>query len=470
MNGFDEQTRGIVNRDSTDKRVRSFKLCTYRRKLLAMLRKPISFLLTALISAGAFHISQAASSKKTFTQIREEFTQATLFRFGESFSKARALPVKPKITQRHPASEWQVEEQSRSIERVDGFADAEREGAIERGMRFVYRTARSPANFADYGSDYVWWFAAISNTVRDERLRQMARDMAIACARRWLLTHRALPKDADADTIIDFVSGLDAIESLGLRDDQLKEEIRRAALRFTARDFLGFDPKGEPPPADVPDECKYDGANDNPRGAKFCHVCKRRLAMRTRYDVWYDALVTTHMGDHYGITLGAHYADVLRWLPALAPYRAKGRGTDVEFIDAVYSITHLVYTLNDFWTYRLDTQLLPQEHEFLKASLPKALAARDADMIGEIMDSLKSFGLDDSDPLINKGTLFLLAHQNRDGSWGDVHNNDVYERYHATETAINGLCEYTLRDERLSFPEVEPMLKRWARESTSLRN
>ena len=84
-------------------------------------------------------------------------------------------------------------------------------------------------------------------------------------------------------------------------------------------------------------------------------------------------------------------------------------------------------------------------------------------MLGEIMDSLKSFGVDDSDPLIREGTEFLLAHQNRDGSWGDMHD-EVYDRYHATETAVNGLCEYALRREGLSFPEAEPLLKLWAQE------
>jgi hypothetical protein len=332
-----------------------------------------------------------------------------------------------------------------------------------RGLRFVFRTARSPDAFAENGSDYVWWFGAISNTVRGERLRQLARGMALGCAHRWRQTHRALPADADAETIADFVSGADAAEALGLRDGRLKEQLRRAASRFSARDYLDFDPLKEAPPADVPDECEYDGADDNPRGARLCHVCKRPLAMRTRYDVWYDALVTAYTGDHYGVTLGAHYFDVLKWLPVLRPYGAVGRGTDTEFMDAVYAVTHVVYTLDDFWTYRLDPRLLPREYQFLRAGLPKAVAARDADMLGEIMDSLKSFGLDDSDRLIRKGTEFLLAHQNRDGSWGDV-GDDAYDRYHATETAVNGLCQYALRREGLSLPEAEPLLKRWAQE------
>lgn len=343
------------------------------------------------------------------------------------------------------------------------FTDAERERAIERGVRFVFRSASRPANFEDYGSDYVWWFGAISNTVRDERLQQLARGMALECARRWQRTHQTLPADADAEEIADFVSGAEAAESVGLRDDRLKEQLRRAAPRFPARDYLSFDPLAEPPPADVPDECEYDGAF-NPRGAKFCRVCHRRLYMRTRFDVWYDALIAAYIGDRYGVTLGAHYADVLRWLPVLRPYDTTGRGTDIEYMDAVYSVTHVVYTLGDFWTLRLDTRLLPREYAFLRAALPKAVAARDPDMLGEIMDSLKSFGAEDSDPLIRRGTEFLLAHQNRDGSWGGV-TDDAYDRYHATETAVNGLCDYALRRDGLSFPDAEPLLKRWAQEA-----
>ena len=390
-------------------------------------------------------------------------SQASAFRRNKSLNKARALPLKGRGVRRHAAGEWPAREQGHPLWPGARFTDVERERSIERGMRFVYHTARSRVNFADYGSDYVWWFGAVSNTVRDERLRRLARGMALRCARKWRLAHRTLPSDADAQTIAEFVSGGDAAESLGLGDERLKDQLRLAASRFSARDYLAFDPLTEPPPSDVPDECEYDGA-DNPRGARLCHVCKRRLVMRTRYDVWYDALVTAHTGDHYGVTLGAHYMDVLKWLPVLRPYGVRGRGTDPEFIDAVYSVTHVVYTLNNYWTYRLDPRLLPREYAFLKASLPKAVAVRDADMLGEVMDSLRSFGLDDSDPLIREGTQFLLAHQNRDGSWGDLDDDDTYDRYHATETAVNGLCEYAGRGEGLSFPEVEPLLRRWAQE------
>ena len=84
-------------------------------------------------------------------------------------------------------------------------------------------------------------------------------------------------------------------------------------------------------------------------------------------------------------------------------------------------------------------------------------------MLGEFMDTLKSLGATNDDPRIRTGMEYLLSHQNRDGSWGDVDEEDIYDRYHPTWSGITGLSEYRWRGgEGLSFPEVKPMLKLWA--------
>jgi hypothetical protein len=70
------------------------------------------------------------------------------------------------------------------------------------------------------------------------------------------------------------------------------------------------------------------------------------------------------------------------------------------------------------------------------------IAADDPEGLGELLDSLQSFGLDRSDPLIRKGIEYLLTRQNPDGSWGDPNEKDPYDRYHPTWTAIGGLQEY----------------------------
>lgn len=340
------------------------------------------------------------------------------------------------------------------------FTDLDRARAIHRGLKFIYRTALNRRNFADYGSDYLWCFYTLSTAVQDESFRRAAHRMGVERALYWRRLHRSLPRDADADVIADYAFGSDAADMLGLRDDRLKEQVRRAAIGYPARAFLLFDPSNEPPPTDVPDECEYDGVI-NPRGTKNCRRCGRALKMRSRYDVWYDALITTYSGDHYGVKLGAHYADVLKWLPSLRPFRGSENGSNEDFYDEVYAITHVVYTLNNYSQYRLSPRLLPQEYEFLKDNLREAIRQDDADMLGEFMDSLRAFGVTSNDAVMRAGMEYYLSHQNRDGSWGETDEEDIYDRYHPTWNAVAGLSEYSWsKGEGLSFPEIRPLLER----------
>jgi hypothetical protein len=164
--------------------------------------------------------------------------------------------------------------------------------------------------------------------------------------------------------------------------------------------------------------------------------------MRTRQDVWYDALVTAYVGERYGVRLGAGYGEVLGWLPALRPHR----GAEApEFYDAVYAVTHVVYTLNDYGQRRVPASLLPEEFAYLRSNLRVAVARGDADMLGEFMDSLRAFGLTDGDAEIVEGMGYLLAHQNPDGSWGDPNEKDIYLRYHPTWNAVAALSNYAWR-------------------------
>jgi hypothetical protein len=183
-----------------------------------------------------------------------------------------------------------------------------------------------------------------------------------------------------------------------------------------------------------------------------------------RYEVWCYALMITYNSDRFGVRAGAPYADVIKWLPRMRPYRGRENGSNPDFIDTVYAITHLVYTLNDYSVYNLPPRLLPQEFEFLKANLKEAIAMEDPEMLGEFLDCLKSFGLKDSHKLIRMGMDYLLSQQNPDGSWGDVEAaEDIYLIYHSTWTAIDGLRDYAWRGEGLSFPKLKPLLEQWAK-------
>ncbi len=340
------------------------------------------------------------------------------------------------------------------------FRGPERDRAIQRGMEFIYRTACVPENFEQYGYDFLCCFQVISSTSLSEELRETARTMGRERARHWRLKHPRVPKKVDADTVAGLVFGSDAADRLGVRDKALKEQIRAVAGRFSARDYFWFDAANEPPPLDVPDGCECGAVN--PRGRKICGSCKQPLEMLSRYAVYIDALTRSYIGERYGVTLGARYADVIKWLPVMRPYEGYNNGENPDFYWTVYAVTHVVYTLNDYNLYNLSSRWLADEFSFLKRNLKQAIVMEDPETMGEFMDTLKSFGLGENHSLIRQGVEYLLAEQNPDGSWGDMNAEDVYQRYHPTWTAIDGLREYGSRNERLSFPRLLPRLERWA--------
>jgi hypothetical protein len=342
------------------------------------------------------------------------------------------------------------------------FSEAVRARAVRRGLEFIYTVACESEHFAGYGSDLLNCFYFIAETSHDVTLSRTARRMGRERARRWRRERPSLPPDPDADTILDYIHGSHAADCLGLGDPQLKQQLARAARRFNSRDYLSFDPLVEPPPTNAPAQC--DGCGRwNERGRKRCRVCRRKLTQLSRYVVWYDALTRTYTGECYGVAASGRFADVLGWLPAMRPYRGREEGRNPDWYDAVYAVTHIVYTLNDYDRYHLSPRWLPAEFAFMKESLREAMATDDAEMTGEILDALKAFKLDDRHALVREGMDYLLACQNADGSWGDPEAAWIYARYHPTWTAIDGLREHEWRGTRLRFPEVKEFLLRQAR-------
>ena len=147
---------------------------------------------------------------------------------------------------------------------------------------------------------------------------------------------------------------------------------------------------------------------------------------------------------------------MFRWLPTLRPYRAPRSADDAEFYDTAYALTHVVYTLNDYGQFSLSPRWLPSEFEFLRANLREAIKMRDADMLGEFVDSLRAFGLTERDAEIREGVEYLLSNQNADGSWGDADEQDVYLRYHPTWGGVAALSRYSFaRGRSPRFARVE---------------
>ena len=331
------------------------------------------------------------------------------------------------------------------------YTGQDRRRAIERGLQFIYATARVPANFARYGDDYLWCFTTIANTSADPALSALARRMGLESAAAWRRLHPRVPADAAAEDVASLAYGAHATNLLGLADARMHANLQRAAAGFEASDFLDFDPAHELPPADVPATCvRCSSGND--RGVTRCAACGDALEMRSPYAVLMDALTTTYIGDRYGIRLGASFPQVAGLIPRMRPYRGFEDGANPEFLATAYAVTHIVYTLNDYGSWRLKPEWLPQEFAFLKANLEASIALEDPESLGEFVDTLKAFGITDDDPLIRSGIDYLMASQNRDGSWGHVESEDIYERYHPTWTAIDGLRDFAFKGEGVSFP------------------
>jgi hypothetical protein len=331
--------------------------------------------------------------------------------------------------------------------------------SIKRGLDFIYRVASTRDGFDSYGRLSICCFALIAATSRDANLRQLARLRAEKLAQRWSRLHPVVSPDATADLVLGFVLVRYALSRLGVRDVVLNAQVCAAAQRFSVQELLGFNPVSEPPANDLPYPC--DCGLKNQRGRIFCKQCRKRLEIQSRYRVWMRALASTYISERCDILFGARYIDVLKWLPTMRPY-PMGADENVEFLrDAIYAVTHIIYTLNDYGTYRLSPGWLPREFAFLKANVASACERKDPEVLGELLDSLKAFGLRASHPLIMLGTGYLLAEQNEDGSWGDPDEENIRTRCHTTWTAIDGLRNYSWRAECLSCPEVKPILKRY---------
>jgi hypothetical protein len=332
--------------------------------------------------------------------------------------------------------------------------------AILHGVQFIYETACEPQNFELYGFDYLFSFYWICSTSKDCALRTLARKWGRDCARRWRRQFASVPPDADPEVITQMVFGGLSADRLGVRSPGFKAMTLTGARAFQASDYYSFEPSNEPPATDVPEDCSCGVSNR--RGCRVCRRCRRRLPMMSQYEVWLDALIRSYLGERYRVKLGAKYADVLKWLPLMRPYPKPEVGDNSDFIWSIYAVTHVVYTLNDYGTYLLSPHWLPTEFEFLRCSLSHFIDMDDPETVGEILDSLKAFGMSPNHSLIRSGMQYLLSRQNTDGSWGDLDSNDIYDRYHPTLTAVNGLREYSWTITRLSFPALEPALRKWA--------
>lgn len=327
------------------------------------------------------------------------------------------------------------------LARAARYAAGERREAVGRGIRFIARVARDPKHFEENASDLLFCFYSLSQATSSPVLRDFCLETGAERAAYWRKQHPVLPEKLSANDVADYVYASLSVDAMGAPDPAMRNDLKRRAAQYTAVDFLAFDPLREPPPADIPHRCRY-CRKYSVRGARLCWNCKRKLRMTSRYDIFFEALLTAYFGDRYGIRLGAALPQVTAWIPSLRPYRWHGRKLDGDFYSIAYTVTHIVYALNDYDQRPLPRSDFREEYEFLRRYFRRNIQEKDAETLGEFIDSLLVLGMPESDPLIREGMDFILGCQNPDGSWGDPKDTDIYNRYHTTWTGIGALMEY----------------------------
>lgn len=310
-----------------------------------------------------------------------------------------------------------------------------RRRAIDKGMRFISAAAADAELLAQLGTGLLYSLRSMARTSADEDLRRWARQLGRHAFAVWERTTLEAADSGDPDWINEAVRGYGAGAGLGLRRDAMRELLREAASAFPSKAFIGFDAALGPPAKD------REGS----------------------YLTWCVGLTSAWCGERFGVPLGARYGDVLRWLPRMRPYDIAWRQGGKRFHDVAYAVTHVVYTLNDYGHCKLDPRWLPDEYIFLRAALPEAITLADADLAGELLDTLRAFGVPDDDTLVRSGYQFLVDSQNADGSWGQWNADSFYIGFHAAWAAIDGLRAYRWTGPKLAFPELLPMVKSWAR-------
>ncbi len=294
---------------------------------------------------------------------------------------------------------------------MTGLANGRRDTAIGRGIAFIHRVAGNREYQREYGMDLLWCLYTLSTVPADPKIRELAAPMAREAAKNWLKLHGSLRDNAGPQDLVDLATGAYAAGKLGFDTAGLVQLVGQRAGKIDVKDYFGFDPRQEGPPA---------GKN--------------------RFDLWCDALITAQAGQIIGVTLGVPFPDVIRWLPAMRPYPAVAE--DPDFYSTMYSITHAIYTINNYGQFAVNRECLRPEFEYLRGNLDEAIRRKDPETMGEFLDTLRAFGMTDRDAEIQRGVEYLLSTQNADGSWGDPNDKDIYNRYHSTWTAVDGLLEY----------------------------
>ena len=162
----------------------------------------------------------------------------------------------------------------------------------------------------------------------------------------------------------------------------------------------------------------------------------------SKYRAFSNAIIHAFYADRVGLNLGCTFCQIFQWLPSLRPYKGPRELPWHEYIDQCYLVTHIIFVMNNWGELSLHPSLFPNEYFFLRANFDIHIQQRDVHLIAEFTETLRSFGCDDKDELIQKGIRTLLSLQDENGIWDDTDGNDPYRTYHATMCGAQALLAH----------------------------
>eukprot|EP00935_MAST-01C_sp_MAST-1C-sp1_P002034 g2034.t1 len=322
-----------------------------------------------------------------------------------------------------------------------------RKKAIIKGLDRIFSMAQLDENFNLFGNDVIQCFYDVA-TVSGEPLRRRALMYVEQLAHRWKheVMHRGWKQGLKPtpQEVIDAVIGMYCLERLGIHH-QLKAEVvtflnlAESDGGYSVKMYLGWDPHNQEPPADL-----EDGSTK---------ISQQRTMS--------NSLIHSFYAERVGVSFGAGYDQVFKWLPTVRPYRGPSELSWQHYIDQCYLVTHIVFTLNNWGELQLDPQLLPHEYYFIREHMAVQIKHGDVHLVGEFVECLRAFGATDTDSLVQKGMAFLMSCQEEDGSWDNAKETDDYTTYHATMVGVQALLQHRYRGFGPGMEKITPILRKW---------
>lgn len=292
-----------------------------------------------------------------------------------------------------------------------------------------------------------------------------------------------LDSDSEPEQLLGFVEAVHAQKEMKWKAEaELNRDVARIGscmLQHSIEDLIRFDPSSHSSlPRSSCGYCSQCGEFANTHGQKVCKnilqqkkskdadseedseeskesggggaVCGRELVRVVDYQHLCEALVWTsvfrdiHIEPMNCADGSCALTDVLKFMPAIRPYRSLESLGLANYKCQCYFLTHLVFILSGWGAVTLPdvARLFVEEYIFLITNLPVVMDLKDAELVGEFLCSLKILGVPDGDPQLARAHRYLLATEkataSATGNWVPS-GADFHKRYHTAYCGLIGL-------------------------------